>query len=78
MPPIEAPTWTYDVEAPDDLRGYFRPRDLLPYFRGNIYGALAISWRLQNPASKAIADEHRAMSSATVDALDAWKSNFVT
>ncbi len=75
LSPVEPTQWTYDVEAPDDLRGYFRPRDLLPYFRGNMYGALAIGWRVGDPESKARVEEHRAMSAATVEALESWRPN---
>lgn len=73
LPAIEPTRWTYDAAVPDDLRGYFRTRDLLPYFRGNMYGALAIGWRVDDPVSKQRVDEHRAMSAATVDALESWR-----
>lgn len=72
LPAIEAPNWTYDAGVPDDLRGYFRPRDLGPYFRGNMYGALAIGWRLPDEASRDIAKQHRVMSKSILDALDVW------
>ncbi len=75
LPPIEAPRRTYDVEVPDDLRGYFRTENIVPYFRGNMYGALAIGWRLDDTASRAIAKEHRTMSMSILDALDEWGPN---
>ncbi len=76
LPPVEPTEWTYDVEVPDDLRGYFRTMNILPYFRGNMYAALTIGWRIDDEESAARAEEHRAMSEATIHALEEWKPNF--
>lgn len=76
---VDAPDWSAAVDAvevPDDLRGFFRSSDLLPYFRGNMYAALAVGWRLEDDASQAIAKEHRAMSKSITDAGEAWRPNF--
>lgn len=75
LPPIEAPAWTYDVEVPSDLRGVFRPRDLPTYFRGNMFGALAIGWRVGDEDSRAIAKQHRLMSKSILDAHEQWSPN---
>ena len=72
---IEAPTWAPTVDVPDSLTGYFATDDILPYFRGNYFGALAIGWRLDDDDSRAIAKEHRAMSRTMLDALEAWAPN---
>ena len=64
-----------DADEPDDLRGYFRPEDFAAYFRGNLFGALAIAGRLADPAAKAIALQHRDMAKRTVDAWQEWKDH---
>ncbi len=73
--PVDPPPWTPDVDVPDDLRGFFRPRDFGPYFRGNFYGSVAIEMRLTDADSAAIAHQHGAMSKANVDAYDAWREH---
>ncbi len=73
LPPVDPAPWEPTVEVPADLRGFFRPEDFAAYFRGNLFGAQAIAGRLDDPAAKAIALEHRAMAKATVDAWMAWK-----
>jgi len=75
LPPVEPGPWTSPVEVPDDLRGYFRPKDLGAYFRGNMFGAIAIGGRLDDPAAKAIANEHRKMAKATLEAWDVHKDS---
>jgi len=78
LDPIEAPDWSSEIAAvdvPDDLRGYFRTSDILPYFRGNMFGALAIGRRLDDDASQAIAKEHRSMSKSIVDAVEEWRDH---
>ncbi len=70
LAPVDPGPWHTDIDVPDDLRGYFRPQDLGPYFRGNMFGAIAIRGRLDDPAAQAIANEHRSMAKAT---LDAWE-----
>lgn len=66
---VEPVDWDGEVEIPEDLRGFFRPSDLGAYFRGNKFGALAIGNRIEDPAARALAKEHRVMSDAT---LEAW------
>ncbi len=72
LDPIDPRPWEPDVEIPDDLRGFFRPEDLNPYFRGNFFGSIAIGGRLADPESRAIAREHRLMARATLDAFERW------
>lgn len=75
LPAIESPRWEPAVDVPDSLKGYFKTSDILPYFRGNYFGSLAIGWRLDDPESRAIAKEHRTMSRTMLDALEAWAPN---
>lgn len=58
-------------DVPDDLRRYFRPEDLSPYFKGNRFGAVAIGGRTEDRELRGIAREHRLMADAT---LAAWES----
>jgi hypothetical protein len=80
LPAVEQPSWTYDAEVPEDLSGYFRTDNLWPYMRGNMYGAIAISRRLQSddasPETVAVAKQHQAMASSMAEAIDEWKTNF--
>ncbi|MEO0492074.1 MAG: hypothetical protein AAF081_01510 [Actinomycetota bacterium] len=74
LPAVDPAPWTGDdVDVPDELRGFFRPDDMGPYFRGNFYGAAAIGGRLEDKASRAIARQHREMSDATLKAWDDWR-----
>lgn len=76
LPAIEAPTHDHDdVDVPDDLRGYFRPANIQPYFLGNMYAALTIGWRIGEDEAAAVAKEHRAMAKSILDALDEWKGH---
>ncbi len=75
LPAIDPPPWTPTVEVPDDLRGYFRPADFAAYFRGNMFGAIAIGGRLDDTASRAIAREHREMSKSNLEAWESWQSH---
>ncbi len=59
--------------APDDLRGFFRPSDYGPYFRGNRFAAIAIGGRLPSKETAAIAREHRLMADASLEAWDAHR-----
>ncbi|NNE12968.1 MAG: hypothetical protein HKN41_12080 [Ilumatobacter sp.] len=70
---IEPPAGGPVAAVPDDLRGYFPPRQLAPYFRGNRMAAVAIAGRTgpDDSAFRAIAREHRQMAEAT---LEAWES----
>jgi len=70
---VDPEPWSGDADVPDDLRGYFRPQDLVPYFKGNFFGAIAIGRRLADDESRAVAKEHRIMSQANIDAWDAWR-----
>ncbi len=59
-----------DVAVPEDLRGFF-PTDMVgPYFRGNMFGALAISRRLVDEDAIAVAVAHRDMAR---DTIAAWE-----
>jgi hypothetical protein len=57
--------------VPDDLRRYFRPDHLVPYFKGNRFGAAAIGRRTDDEAFRAIARQHRQMAD---ESLAAWES----
>lgn len=69
LEPIEAPTGGPVAEVPEDLRRFFTAKNFGPYFMGNKFGALAIQGRVEDPAAKAMAKEHREMADAT---LVAW------
>lgn len=69
LDPIDAPVGGPQAEVPDDLTGSFSPADLVPYFKGNRFGAIAIGGRLPDSETRAVAREHRLMCEAT---LDAW------
>lgn len=71
LDPVEPAAWEPTAEVPDDLRGFFRPSDLGAYFRGNKFGALALSMRVTDPESRAMAREHVQMADAT---LEAWSA----
>lgn len=73
LPAVDPAPWTPTAEVPEDLRGYFRPTDLGAYFRGNMFGAIAISRRVTDEASRAMAKEHQHMAKATIDAWDVWR-----
>ena len=74
LPPVEPDPWEPDVAVPDDLRGYFAPADFAAYFRGNMFGAVAIGGRLTDKASRAIAREHREMCRSNLEAWESWKA----
>lgn len=67
---IEPPDGSPNREPPPDLPGHFRPEHLVPYFKGNRFGAIAIGGRLDDKAARAVAREHRTMADAT---LAAWE-----
>lgn len=69
LDPIDPPAGGPVAEVPDDLTGAFAPSDLVPYFKGNRFAAIAIGGRLPDSESRALAREHRLMCDAT---LDAW------
>ena len=70
LPAIAAPVGGPAADVPDDLKGFFTPEMIGPYFRGNMFGATAIAGRLSDPEAVAVAEEHRAMASATLEAWD--------
>jgi len=67
-PPAGGPT---GVEVPDDLDRFFKADHLLPYFRGNRFGAVAIGGRIEDRELRGIAREHRLMADGI---LEAWKA----
>ncbi len=73
LPAVNPGPWTVTVQASDELRGYFRPKDYGAYFRGNMFGAIAIAGRADDPASKVMAKEHAAMSRSSNEAWDIWR-----
>lgn len=70
---IDPPAGGPDVAVPDDLEGFFGVEALHPYFRGNMFAAIAIGRRVEDPAAVEIAKEHRRMVTATLDAWTAIK-----
>jgi hypothetical protein len=72
LPAVDPAPWVPTADVPDDLTGYFRPKDFAPTFRGNHFGAKAIELRLEGPESKAIAKEHRLMSKSNLEAWADW------
>ena len=68
---IDPPAGGPVAAVPEDLSGYFPPRQLAPYFRGNRMASVAIAGRTENSEFRAIARQHRKMAEAT---LDAWAS----
>lgn len=69
LDPIDPPEGGPVLDVPDDVTGYFSPDHLVPYFKGNRFGAVAIGGRLADSEARAVAREHRLMCEAT---LDAW------
>lgn len=72
LEPVSPGPWDPGVDVPDDLRGYFRPSDFNPYFRGNRFAAIAIGGRLPSKETAAVAREHRMMVDAS---LAAWEEH---
>ena len=70
LDPIDPPEGGPSGEVPADLDRYFAPANLVPYFRGNRFAAIAIGGRLTDEESRAVAREHRLMCDAT---LTAWE-----
>jgi hypothetical protein len=73
LPAVDPPPWVPRAEVPDDLRGYFRPTDFPAYFRGNMFGAIAIGRRVTDETSRELANEHRVMSQSMLDAWTRWE-----
>lgn len=70
LPPISPPPGGPILDLPAELGGFFRPEHLVPYFRGNRSGSVAIGGRLDDRSARAIARQHRVMCD---DTLAAWK-----
>ncbi len=70
LPAIEPPMGGPDVDVPEELSGFFRHDMFGPYFRGNMFGAIAIGGRVEDPEAARIAREHRRMAKATLEAWD--------
>ncbi len=75
LAPVEPSPWSSEVEVPDDLRGSFPPADFGAYFRGNMFGAIAIGRRVPDAESRALAKEHREMSKSNLEAWERWQPN---
>jgi hypothetical protein len=70
LSPIEPPPGGPVAEVPDDLDRFFAPAHLVPFFKGNRFGAIAIGHRMADAESRAVAREHRLMCDATLAAWD--------
>lgn len=70
LPAIEAPAGGPTSAVPETLKGFFAPSMYGPYFRGNMFGAIAIAGRITDPESAEIAKQHRRMAKASIDAWD--------
>lgn len=76
FPAVEPTPWVSDVDVPDDLDRFFRPSDLGAYYRGNRFGAIALSGRMaRGDPGRALAREHRLMAEATLKAWESWRPN---
>lgn len=74
--PVAPPEWDPGIEIPAELTGYFSPRDLWPYFRGNFFAGTAIYQRakaLDDAIGRRLANEHRFMAKETFEAWQEWK-----
>lgn len=77
LPAVSPEPWVPSVDVPDDLGRFLAPRDLGPYMRGNMFGAVAIGGRIEgdSPEAEAARDaarQHRRMAKATLDAWETW------
>jgi hypothetical protein len=66
-PPDGGPVADVDVRQ----RGAFQPATMIPYFKGNRFGAVAIGMRAKGDEARSLAREHRLMCDATLAAWDA-------
>lgn len=71
---IDPPDGGPAAEVPADIRGYFRPEHLVPYFSGNRFAAIAISGRTEDRELRGIAREHRLMADATIEAWNGLRT----
>jgi hypothetical protein len=75
LDPIEPPDGgpVADVDVDVGQRGAFQPATMIPYFKGNRFGAVAIGMRAEGDEARSLAREHRLMCDATLAAWDAVK-----
>ena len=73
LEPIDAARGGPVADVDVDQRGAFQPATMIPYFKGNRFGAVAIGMRAQGDEARSLAREHRMMCDATLDAWDAVK-----
>ena len=73
LPAVDRPVGAPDTPVPDDLGAFFTPEMYGPYFRGNMFGALAISRRVGDEESRATAKAHQQMANTTLEAWDALR-----
>ncbi len=73
LDPVDPEPWLGEADVLDDLGGYFRPQDLVPYFKGNFFASVAIGRRIDDEEARAVAKEHRIMSQANIDAWAQWR-----
>lgn len=74
LPAVDPGPVSVDLDIPEDLKRFFRHEDFGAYFRGNMFGAIAIAGRLDDEAAKAIALQHRDMCKTTIDAWQTWSA----
>ncbi len=70
LPAIDPPPGGPVGDVPAGLDRFFGTDHLVPYFKGNRSGAVAIGGRLDDRAARAVAREHRVMCEMT---LAAWE-----
>ncbi len=70
LPSISPEPVTYSVSVPEDLTGFFRPQNFVPYFGGNRFAAIAIARRLPSKETAAVARQHRMMAEASLESWD--------
>jgi len=73
LDPIDPDPWLPNVDGSEDLKGYFKPDNLDMYFRGNMFGALAIKMRVSDLSAADMAEEHRQMAQTTLEAWKDWR-----
>lgn len=66
-PPAGGPVAAVDVKKP----GAFQPSMMIPYFKGNRFGAVAIGRRAEGDEARSLAREHRLMCDGM---LEAWSA----
>ena len=71
--PIEPPRGGPVVDVDTNQRGAFQPGTMIPYFKGNRFGAVAIGMRAEGDEARSLAREHRLMCDTTLAAWDEVK-----